>query len=315
MTQPNGSENAPPNNRADGKQGAAEREFPRYLPLASLLADAESDAAKRYEAKKSGKPLGPLTGLSTLDKRIGGALEPGLHILHGSPGVGKTAFALQLAADCGCPCLYVSAEMFPLELLRRVTARVTGTYLDRFRSGEFAPDKAMELYREAVRESPGVSLLDCTENPALVEDILNFAVALRTANSSADHLLIIVDSVHSWAEGTATDTATEYDTLNLALAGLRGISKKLDCPILGIAERNRSSMQKGGQSAGAGTRKIEYGAATVIELHVGDDPKPDANGEIELEVRLSKNRQGAAGKPIPMFWHGALQRFREANSK
>jgi len=67
--------------------------------------------------------------------------------MHGQPGTGKTAFALQVAAQCGFPCLYVTCEMAPLELLRRHTARVTRTYLNRFKSGELSPRESLELAR------------------------------------------------------------------------------------------------------------------------------------------------------------------------
>ena len=89
----------------------------RFTRLASLLDEWDADAATRAEAKKSGKALGPLTGLARLDAALGTALEPGLHHVHGNAGVGKTAFALQIAASCGCPCLYVTCEMRALELL------------------------------------------------------------------------------------------------------------------------------------------------------------------------------------------------------
>ena len=66
-----------------------------------------------------------MRGLPTLDKNLGGRVAPGLSVIYGGPGIGKTAFALQTAATCGFPALYVSCEMSALELLRRIIARVT----------------------------------------------------------------------------------------------------------------------------------------------------------------------------------------------
>ena len=76
------------------------------LPLAGIVEDLAADAAARRLAKSEGRPLGPVTGFSKLDVMLSGSLMPGLHILHGSPGVGKSAFALGLACAgrCGSWC-------------------------------------------------------------------------------------------------------------------------------------------------------------------------------------------------------------------
>jgi replicative DNA helicase len=213
-------------------------------------------------SSRSGTPRGPLSGFKALDRELGGALAPGVHIVHGQPGAGKTAFALQVAAHCGCPALYVTCEMSSLELLRRLTANLTGTFLGRLKSGELAPATSLALARQAAQSVPDLALADATQtyaNPFWIRD-----AALAT-KGEAKHFLLIVDSVHSWAESAAHES-TEYDALNAALAALRGLAHQLECPVLAISERNRDSMGKGGMSAGAGTRKIEYGAETVLDL-------------------------------------------------
>ena len=87
---------------------------------------------------------------------------------------------------------------------------------------------------------------------------------------------------------------------------------ELTCPILAVAERNRASMQSGGISAGAGSRKLEYTPESVWDLQRDPDAAPDAQGEVPVTLRLVKNRNGAAGRKIPLRFHGGLQRFREA---
>src|SRR5918997_1542382 len=113
--------------------------IPRLLRLGDLLSDLAADASAAHDAYTSGTPRGPVTGLRTLDRELGGALAAGTHVLHPEPGAGKTALALQVAATCGFPALFVSCEMSALELLRRHTARVTSTYLGRLKSGELGP--------------------------------------------------------------------------------------------------------------------------------------------------------------------------------
>lgn len=283
-------------------------EVPRLCRLGDLLTEWEYDAKAAYTAKMDGRPRGPVTGFTALDREFGGALAPGIHIVHGQPGTGKTAFALQIATSCGCPALYLTAEMAPLELLRRITARVSGVYLGRLKSGELTPSQSLDLVRKAVKQSPDLTFIDGTQAFASPEWLHEIAEIYRGENK---HLLLIVDSVHSWAEGAMAGT-TEYDALNAALASLRTLATMLKCPVLVIAERNRSSMKQGGLSAGAGTRKIEYAAETVLDLDRRERDLPTADGEVSITVKIAKNRHGMTGKELDFLFHGALQRFKEA---
>ena len=283
----------------------------RFVQLSSLLAEWEADAEARADAKATGKPLGPVAGLPSLDAAIGGAMMPGLHHIHGVPGVGKTALALQIAASCGCPALYVTCEMPALELLRRITARVTKTFLGKFKSGELDPAWSASLAREAVRTVPRLAFLDATQAPASAQQITDLADFCRPKPPEAPHFLVIIDSLNSWAEG-AYPGMPEYEQLNAALADLRKIAAHFACPILIVNERNRASMDKGGQSAGAGSRKIEYGAESVLDLDTEREAKEDANGEKAVTLKITKNRHGATGRPMPLKFHGALQRYTEA---
>jgi replicative DNA helicase len=281
----------------------------RLLTLSALLGDWEADAAAVYEAMRTGQPRGPVTGLPNLDKALNGTLEPGLHVVHGEPGTGKTAFVLQVAAECQFPCLYVTCDMSPLELLRRIAARVTSTPLGKFKSGELSPQDSMTRANQAVRQIGNLSILDAAEAYAEPKEIRKVAERIQ---GNARRVLIVVDSVHDWVDSWPTGL-DERETLNAALASLKRIAHKLDSPVLAVAERNRASMSSGGLSASAGTRKFEYGAQTVFDLKADDDEQENANGERPVKVSIAKNRNGIKGRKIELLFHGAFQRFREAD--
>ena len=280
---------------------------PQLCRFADLLSAWENDAAAAFDARVNKLPRGPLTNFPKLDKALNGCLAPGLHIAHGQPGAGKSAFALQIATECGCAALYVTCEMAPLELLRRHTARVTGTYLGRLKSGELLPSDSLELAKRAVRQAPLLAFVDATQSYASPLFLRDCALIVK---GQEKHLLIIVDSLHSWAEGAPTG-ATEYETLNAGISALRTLSHQLGCPILAVSERNRDSMKSGGLSAGAGTRKIEKGAETVLQLHRDPTEREDGGGEVRLEISLEKNRHGTVGKVMDVMFHGAKQQFRQ----
>ena len=214
--------------------------------------------------------------------------------------------------------------MPPVELLRRITARVTMTYLGRLKSGEFAPADVIALARRAIETVPYLAILDATTGAApTVEDLQNAIEALRNRvarmgtpdaiEAAISPCLLVIDSGHAWAQGLDTAGAPEYDRLNTAIGGLHDLARMMGIPILITAERNRAAMATGGQNAAAGTRTWEYRAETVLGLSPpdGDKGTTPPDGERRLNLTIEKNRHGP---PLPMGtsldWNGALQRFR-----
>ena len=137
--------------------------------LADLVADLVADAEAAHVAYLTGRPRGPQTGLAAVDEALGGDMAPGVHVLQAAPGAAKTALALQMAATCGFPALYVSAEMQLLELLRRVTSRVTGTFLGKLKSGEL-PAAEVESGAPGGGTGPYAGASGCHDRTGLAGD-------------------------------------------------------------------------------------------------------------------------------------------------
>ena len=293
--------------RAGAARDDAAPETARLVNFGELLRECGDDAQAAHTARLSGVPRGPVSGLRELDRELSGAWLPGLHWIHGNAGAGKTAFALQVAAMCGAPALFVTCEMSPVELLRRHTARATGTFLGRLKSGELARDAAEQLARDAIATAPRLQIADATRAGAPLQFLRD---AAHIARGDAPHILVVVDSLHSWALRLASGLP-EYEALNVAISDLQTLAHALKCPVLVVSERSRAAMQSGGLNAGAGTRKIEYSGETVLDLHRENGAASDGAGEVAIKLTLSKNRHGAAGKPLDLRFNGALQRFME----
>lgn len=284
---------------------------PKLFNLPGLRAAWTSDAEAAHAARVSGQPRGPLSGFPSLDQSMGGNFPRGVSFMHGVPGAGKTALALQIAAQCCCPALFVTCEMSPVELLRRHTARVTKTYLGRFKSGEIPLPASLALLEKSMDAAPGLHFVDATQAFAGSDYLIDCANIVK---GDAPHLLIVLDSLHAWAE-TFPGAVTEYDALNLAIRTLRGLSHRLGASILAVCERNRATMDGGGLSSGAGTRKIEYGAELIIDLRRDLTAKPNGAGEFEVRVDLAKNRHGSPGEAARLMFSGATQSFREGGGE
>lgn len=285
---------------------------PRIYRLGDLLDTFARDAAEAHEAYTSGKPRGPLTGFPQIDRAIGGARFPGVHVLHASPGIGKTAYALQESATCGCPALFVSCEMPPLELLRRLAARVTGTYLGRFSTGELAPDVACEAVRRACEASPDLVLVDGTMAYASPTWIRDRAIEVR---GQSRHVLVVIDSLHEWTRAAGETGSSEYDQLGLALSSLRALANTLQAPVLIIAEEARDTLKgqtRRGMHSGAGHRSIEYGATTVMGMTCEDDD-PDQFGNKRVTLVIEKNRRGQPNQSFSLTFNGARQEYTGGN--
>jgi replicative DNA helicase len=280
--------------------------FPVFS-LAALAEVAEAATARAEAARLAGRQLGPSTGLGGLDTAIGGFLAPGLHVVHGAPAVGKTAFALQVAATCGAPALYVSAEMAAVELFLRVTARVSGAYLARLRSGELDTGARSQFFGAAVAACPALSIADATEVSAPLDQIAEAIAAIRGEEAP----LLVIDSLHEWAAAVAPEGITEYEGLNWALRAVRDYARREGVAVLAIAERNRTGMN-GGMNAAAGTRKFEYGGHTIIDLQP-DEGSVAGQWPMVIALTLHKNRSGSAGQ-ILLEFDGRTQTYTEVRS-
>ena len=305
---------------------------PALLQLSTLIDSVTEAARSAHDARMTGKARGAITGFNIIDREFCGALPNGLISINGGSGAGKTAFAFQVAASCGCPALFASCEMSPEELFRRHMARVNEHYLNRYKSGEMPPDAVTAHAIKAAKDAPQLAIADLTRATAMPGqspcNYLRDVAAIMRRDQDAENeedgapFLLVIDSLHSWAMGAAANdrslsSLNETEILIQALGALNRLSHELSCPVLLITERNRANMDKGGINAGAGTRRIEYGAEAVLSLDVERDKSGEpisANGRGEKSVFLTfaKNRHGAAGKRVAMEFNGALMRFQEA---
>lgn len=293
-------------------------DVPPFYAFADLAGAWAAEAEAARAACLAGRPRGPVTGFARLDRELGGHLHPGLHFVHGEPGAGKTCFALQVAAACGCPAIVVSCEIAPVVLVRRIVARVAGVYQGRLTGGELSPETMAEHFAEAAASCPELAILDATQVYASAADVQAVAEVWRDTRRAAS-CLVVLDSLHTWAASRSREEdrrpPTEYDSLNDALSELQRLAAALAAPVLVVAERNRASMASAGQSAAKGSARIEYSAESVISLNRdgdGEDWREDANGERAIVAKLAKNRHGNTGRAIPLRFHGALATIREA---
>lgn len=294
-------------------------EKPKITLLADLVGEFVRDTEEAQHALETGRPRGPVTGLHSVDQLLGTYLAPGLHVLQGAPGCGKTAFALQIASDCFYPCLYVSAEMPLLELFRRLIARQTKTFLGKLKTGEIGAREAQRLALAAIENLPQLALMDCTRAYADVETICTAAEALQTATDQK-HVLVVIDSLTVWAKAAVKNQLDvagigEYEIINQGVLGCTNIASFLNAPVLALSHRNRAGNKgEGGLHSAKGSGSIEYEAETVLDLEHNDKAEraPNSSGDTKIKMTAFKNRNGIPNVAVPLLFNGRTQSFVEA---
>ena len=289
-----------------------EVERPRIFSLGDLYDDYSAEAISNFEARRTGQPLGPTTPLADVNEALGGHFAPGTYIFHAASNAGKSMLALQFAAECGFPAVFVSTEMSAKLNMKRLMAMTTRTPIKALLKGKMDIDAEMGIFATTAAKYPRLAIAEAIGIPVKPSVIRQWAYVNQRLDK---HSLLVIDSLHSWAFSVVdTNDASEKQILDTALTYLRQISKDLKIPIIVIAERNRANMERGGMSAASGSARIEYSADVVMELdpekktYGGDSPAiPGVSGRM-MVLKFSKMRDGER-KSIKLWFDPAIMKF------
>ena len=289
------------------------------------VGDAGSETVERIRRIRNGETdrNAIRTGIEALDRYTGGLHRGEYIILGGRPSMGKTAVACQLAynvAERNGGVFYGSLEM-PVSLLmpRLLSCRLwtpgaaSSTHYERIRRGDVS-DQEMRWIESASQEmktwpfiiddAPGLSAVELEARAQVAK------ARLERNGRSLD--LIVVDHLHKMRHPGAQSKVTEYTEISGRLAEM---AKRLDCPVLALAQLNRSVesrdnkrpqladlRESGSIEQDADTVLFTYRPAYYLERKRCDDPRAeaermadlDATGHI-LEILIEKQRSGPIG--------------------
>ncbi|HEY8429600.1 MAG TPA: replicative DNA helicase [Sandaracinaceae bacterium] len=262
-----------------------------------------TEAAERKE-RITGLP----TGFSKLDRMTAG-LKPGeLIIVAGRPGMGKTAFALNVALH-GCaqrrvPVGVFSLEMAKEELARRLLcseARVDG---GRMRTGMLSRDDWTRLTSAAGT---------LTNLPLFIDDTAALSIMElrgKARRLKAEHGLglIVIDYLQLMRAGSKVESREKE--ISEISRSLKALAKELEIPVMALSQLNRGVETRSGKDKRpqlADLREsgaIEQDADVILfiyreEFYNRDDPELRGIAEIII----GKQRAGPVGTVKCRFFH------------
>jgi replicative DNA helicase len=262
------------------------------------------------ELQKLGTGLrGVPTGFKGLDNVLAGMQDSNLLILAARPGVGKTAFGLNMArfiaVEKKLPVCVFSLEMSKEELVDRLLVRQGLIDAWKLKTGQLSSGDF-----DSLSEAMGV----LAEAPLYIDDTPGLTVTeLRTRarrlQVDKDIKLVIVDYLQLMHGRNRDNRVQEVSEIS---QGLKNLARELKIPVLALAQLSRAMEARGGRPRLSDLREsgsIEQDADVVMFLYREDEE----NREI-INCSIEKHRNGPTGS-FNLYFNGKQISFFDIEKK
>jgi replicative DNA helicase len=270
---------------------------------------------EEFERRQSGDYMpGIPTGYDRIDKMTSGLRNGQLVIIAGRPSMGKTAMALNIAANAAIThargVAVFSLEMSKEELGERLISAEARVDSQRLRTGSFHGDDYAKMAVAAGHLKSAKIIVDDT--PGLRP--LEFRAKARRIKAEHDIDLIVVDYLQLMSGDTKTNNRVQE--ISEISRSLKTTARELNVPIIALSQLSREVERRHPPrpilSDLRDSGSIEQDADIVIfiyrpefyfgEMHDGKDIKGQA------EVIIGKQRNGPTGM-VRLKWNAPITRF------
>ena len=306
------------------------------------LAEAVKSANAAFG--RQGQLPGISTGFHDLDKLMGGLQKSDLLIVAGRPGMGKTAFATNIAFFAAQNCRrqhddqgverivdgavvgFFSLEMSAPQLATRILAEQTGLSTEKIRRGELSKGDFDHIVQASQR---------LHQLPLYIDDTPGMTVsALRTRARRLKRRhnlsMIVIDYLQLIHPNSTSRRENRVQELSEITRGLKTLAKELDVPVIALSQLSRAVESRDDKRPQLADLResgsIEQDADAVLfvyrEEYYEARKEPSPNDKLAYdawrqkfeslqnlaEVILAKHRHGPTGK-IQLHFDGAVTRF------
>ncbi|MDP2603388.1 MAG: replicative DNA helicase [Deltaproteobacteria bacterium] len=207
-----------------------------FVAVGDMIKDTLKTVEKLYERKEM--VTGVPTGYDDLDKLTAGLQPAELIIVAGRPGMGKTAFALNIAANAaftGAGVAVFSLEMAKEQLVLRMLCSEARVDSSKVRSGYLGERDFPQLAKAAGRLHEAPIYIDDTPAISVLE--LRAKARRLVRDRSKKIGLIIVDYLQLMrGMGTASNREQEISEISRSL---KALAKELSVPVMALSQLNR----------------------------------------------------------------------------
>ncbi|MBN1754618.1 replicative DNA helicase [bacterium] len=279
---------------------AEERIRGGFLPLGETLLETYSQITEIHNQR--GGTTGVQTGFDRLDEFTLGFQKSDLIIIAGRPSMGKTALALDIAANIAVkedkPLALFSLEMSRSQLAMRFLAKDAKVDFTKMRAGKLSNADFKKLQIHFTRLKSARLFIDDTPNLSVLE----IRAKTRRLKRREDIGLVIIDYLQLMkSEARAENRQQEIAQISRSL---KGLARELDIPVVCLSQLSRQvEMRSSKRPQLADLREsgaIEQDADVVIFIYRPEqyDIKVDDKGyptEGVAEIIIGKQRNGSTG--------------------
>jgi replicative DNA helicase len=235
------------------ERGAGAQGFQTFNAALATSIETATNAFKR-----DGKIAGVPSGLTDLDRMLGGLHKSDLIILAARPSMGKTALATNIAyhaakncrrspgpngtmkTDEGAVVGFFSLEMSSDQLAARVLADVSGIASDKMRKGDLTP-RDYEAIREAATSMEGL--------PLYIDDmggisISQIAARARRLQRTSGLDLLIIDYLQLITPSGSRRNDGRVQEVTEITKSLKALAKELAIPVIALSQLSRAVEQR-----------------------------------------------------------------------
>lgn len=267
-------------------------------------------------AQRDEEIFGVPTGLTDLDKLLGGLQKSDLLIIAGRPGMGKTGFMLSVAKNAAQKhrkhVAMFSLEMSAEQLVQRLIAQETGLDTQRLRTGKLS-DNEWPVFTHAI-EVLSTTQIWLDDTPGLTPMQLRTKCRRLHLEFSLD--LIIVDYLQLMSGDTRNDNRVQE--VSYISRNLKTLARELNVPVLAAAQLSRAVEQRTDKrpvlSDLRESGSLEQDADIVMFIHRPDALEKDSPRANMAEIIVAKHRNGPTHPGIELFFRSNLARFENATT-
>ncbi len=272
-----------------------------YREIEQVLNDTMNHIDSWYKTKKivTGIP----SGFTELDETLTGFHGSELLIVAARPGMGKTAFALNImnhvAIKHKSPVLFFSLEMPATQLGMRMLCIESMIDSQRVRTGHIDQEEFKKLFTISSKLSKSPIYID--DSPS--SSILEIRAKARRLAQKVPLGLIIIDYLQLITSLSRVERHLQIAEISRLL---KQLARELDIPVIALSQLSRAVESRADQRPTLSDLResgsIEQDADVVMFLYREDRVKKESEKKGIATVIVAKQRSGPVGDIDLRFW-------------